>query len=248
MADISTLKTTMSDNASSLKYEKTQNRDVIGTIERINRSQQFKPAAEMALDRLGEAASDFAVKEFRQQWRNVHESHENPTGYNIEVSIGSPIYKKTGGSDSPFHYVMSISTIFTMECPPNGDGTEAEAKERMANWFHEKISQTLNRKVVERMNALMSESDELKGLFSFNLLQKPEEGEEEKIGGRKPVERSVNVSYMTTLSPKQKEMSNSDTLPFKDSEMVRYGLISNIAMAIERIRNFQSPHSVVEGA
>jgi len=37
--------TTSSENTTSLKYEKTQNRDIVNTIERINRSQVFKPVA-----------------------------------------------------------------------------------------------------------------------------------------------------------------------------------------------------------
>jgi hypothetical protein len=226
---------TNTENASSLKYEKTQNRDVVGTIERINRSQQFKPLSEKFLDSIGKSISEFATKEFRQQWRNKTEKHENPQNFNIEVSIGSPIYKNP--SDKPYYYIMSLSTAFHVECTPLENETPVEAETRMSSWFFENIAQKLNLSVVEHTKSILEADEELKDLVSFTLLQKVDEDEQGKIGCKKPVVGKINVSYMSSIKAKKNDSVDSDIVPYKDSEMVRDGLISNIALAVERIKN-----------
>lgn len=226
---------TETNNASSLKYEKTKNRDIIGTIERINRSQQYKPLSEKLLDSIGKSISEFATKEFRQQWRNKHESHENPKNFNFEVSIGSPIYKNP--SDSPYYYIMTLSTVFHVECDVLDGETQVEAETRMSSWFFENIAQKLNLNVVENMKSALDSDEELKDIVSFTLLQKSEEDEKGKIGSKKPVEGKINVSYMSSLKTKKNDSIDSDVIPYKDSEMIRDGLISNISLAVERIKN-----------
>ena len=226
---------TETDNTSSLKYEKTQNRDIVGTIERINRSQQYKPLSEKFLDSIGKSISEFATKEFRQQWRNKTENHENPHNFNIEVSVGSPIYKNS--SDKPYYYIMTLSTVFHVDVKPLENETPVESETRVSSWFFENIAQFLNKKVVENAKAFFDSDDELKDLVSFTLLQKTDEDEQGKIGCKKPVAGKINVSYMSSLKAKKNESMDSDVIPYKDSEMVRDGLVSNIALAVERIKN-----------
>lgn len=227
---------TISDNASSLKYEKTQNRDIVGTIERINRSQKFKPVSQKILDFIGGSASDFATREFNRLWRNKSDSHENPKNLNIEVSIGSPIYRRT--DDSSYYYTMTITTIFSVDCIPFEKETDVEAEMRMSSWFFENIASSLNKKVVENMKSLLDSDDCTKNLMEFTLLQKTDEDkdkDEGKIGSKKSVCGKINISYMSSLKSKKNESSNLDAIPFRDNELVREGLISNIAMAVERI-------------
>jgi len=226
---------TETDSASSLKYEKTQNRDIVGTIERINRSQQYKPLSEKFLDSIGKTISEFATKEFRQQWRNKTENHENPQNFNIEVSVGSPIYKNP--SDKPYYYIMTLSTVFHVDCKSFENETSVEAETRMSSWFYENIAQKLNLMVVENMKSILDSDDELKDIVSFTLLQKTDEDEQGKIGCKKPVAGKINISYMSSLKAKKNDSMESDVIPYKDSEMVREGLISNISLAVERIKN-----------
>lgn len=222
------------ESPSSLKYEKTQNRDVIGTIERINRSQKFRPVSEKVLDLLGKIASESATKAFRQEWRNKHESHENPPPFNIEVFIGSPLFRRHI-EDFDFHYSMTVSTSFVMDFVAMEGETSIETETRMTSWFMENVAKGLNNKVVEEMNSALLADPETKDLFSFTLLQKAAEDDANKIGGKKPVNLKINLSYMTTLKPKKDTSSTTDILSFKDSEFIRDGLISNISLAVERI-------------
>ena len=222
---------TESDSVSALKYEKTQNRDVINTIERINRSQKFRPLAEQILGTIDDAITNFATKEFRQQWRNVHETHESPSDYNIDAFIGSPIYRKK--EDGKFYYTLTLSTSFRMQCPPCEGESLEEAELRMSTWFSENISPKLNRIVVEHLKNSFDSKD-YKDLFSFTLLKKVDSGEENKIGGKLPDFGKINISYMATLKGRKKDDNNGDSSPYVDSEAIHDGLISNVAMALER--------------
>lgn len=228
---------TDSNSASSLKYEKTQNRDIVGTIERLNRSQKFMPLSEKILDSISSSVYDFAVKEFKQQWRNNHETHENPQGFNVAVSIGSPIYKKMTDSQS-FYYVMMITTSFLMECNPSEDETDVEAENRMRSWFSEKISQTLNKEITENVIATLPEDS--KEIFSFALNRNnPDNDSGRNYGkiGRKPEIGKINLMYMSDFRSKKSSMMSKDVFPYRDSDGIHNGLVSNMALAVERIKD-----------
>lgn len=228
---------TNSNAASSLKYERTQNRDIVGTIERLNRSQQFIPLSEKILNSISASIYDYAIKEFKQQWRNNHETHENPPGFKVSVSIGSPIYKKVPDSQS-FYYVMMVVTSFLMECKPNEGETDVEAETRMRASFSEKISQVLNAKITENMTSSLPEGSA--DMFSFalngrNAKKDQEQNNQGKIG-RKPEIGKINLMFMTDFRSKKADMISKDIFPYRDSEGIHSGLVSNMALAVDRIK------------
>ena len=120
--------TTISESATSLKYEKTQNRDIINTIERINRSQAYKPDVENVISEFSDTLHDYAKKIFKEEWRNNHESHENPKNLTVEVFVGSPVFKKENEGN---FYSMSLSTVFYIDGIVNDGESVAEAESRM---------------------------------------------------------------------------------------------------------------------
>ena len=222
------MSTTSSENATSLKYEKTQNRDVINTIERLNRSQLFKPDAEEILTRFNKVVRETAIAIFKEEWRSNHEGHENPKNLTVEVSIGSPLYKKS--AEGSF-YSMSLSTTFCVDEAAKEGETQSDVASSLDAWFSEKISGRLNRKVVERLKAA-TEDERFSKKFWFPLF----DGDDSKscVIGKTPKFDVINVSYMSSIRLRKSDSSTIDVVPFDDSDSVRDGLISNVAMAFER--------------
>ena len=230
--------TTSSENTTSLKYEKTQNRDIVNTIERINRSQVFKPVAEEIVSKFNKVVHESAIKIFKEEWRNNHESHENPKNLTVEVSIGSPLYKKR---DEGIFYSIGMSTTFYVDETLQENETQSEAESRVAMWFSEKISGKLNKKIVEQLSVITSNDERFSKKFWYPLLDTTE-SDTGKIG-KTPKFNMINVSYMTSLRLRKNDSSNADIVPFDDSEAVHDGLVSNMAMAFERISTADATES-----
>ena len=218
-------------NTTSLRYEKTQNRDVIGTIERINRSRAFKGDSARLIAEFGKIALDTARSAFREEWRGAHETHENPKGLSLDVMVGSPIYRKDGDS---FHYTMSISTTFMVDGEPRDNETREECESRMSLWFSKNIAPGVTRRVSESMRDFTSADPNFAEAFSYPSLIPPKSDEIGKIG-REPDLLKVNVLYMTTLKTRKEDSPTGDSAPFMDSEAIREGLSDNMALALERI-------------
>ena len=90
------------------------------------------------------------------------------------------------------------------------------------------------------MESALSSDQETSGLAVFTLLLPREETENGRIGAVRPVQRRINISYMANMRPKKGADTTPDIVPYRDSDLVRDGLVSNVAMAIERISDAES--------
>ena len=224
------------ENITSLKYEKTQNRDIVGTIERINNSEKFKDVSEKILSEIAKIASDGAKKSMKSIWRNVHESHENPKDLVINVAIGSPIYRKFGDS---FYYTMIVHTMFFMDL---GEGVEDGSDEeiKISKWFSENVSSSLNREIVEKIKTSIDDKtkDGAGTFFHYSLLEKSSENDNDGKIGRMPELNKINFSYISSLRNSRlngESSISSDSIPFIESDAIHDGTVSNLALSFARI-------------
>lgn len=223
---------TSSENTTSLKYEKTQNRDIINTIERINNSEKFKPVAERILKEIARIAGEEAKKSMKAIWRNVHESHENPKNLVFNVSIGSPIYRKSGDS---FFYTMGVHTMFFADLGESSGNDEYE----MSNlkWFSENISQKLNADISKMIKSVTDRESEIAPYFHYTMVDEPRNSGDSKIG-RSPKMLKINFVYMSSIRNshgKDGLMFSDDHTPFNESESLHDGIVSNVALSFARI-------------
>ena len=230
---------TESESPSSLKYERTQNRDIMKTIERINRSVGYASDAEILLNGTAKKLMTLLKRDFRQQWRNIHDSHENPPQFSMELSVGSPIYRKhqpLNGGDEYGEMRMEVSATFTVSSAISNQTELAEENSVMGAWFAEKVAPKLNVTMASYIKSMTDDSP-FSERFYYPMLERKDEVDGERIiGDDMPPPNRINVFVNTAMRMKNMNGNSiSDYCPAIESDFVHEGLVSNMAIAFARL-------------
>lgn len=236
-----------------LRFEKTQNRDIIQTIERINRAEKFRPSANDIISLIKPILTKEVKKIIFGHWRNKHSSHSDPEGFALTVDIIPPVLKKVhpeGDTDKvfkmhkeyPFYYLMNI--LISAKFKPSENDEMGDDEAWYSNWFIQNISPSLNNDVLEKIKSALA--TKFNNVFFFPSIDKNDlDGKTESgdIDANKiTIENSsirllnrINLITTTVLKFNKEDISDEVTIPFDYNDDTRHVLSGNIAMALERI-------------
>lgn len=236
---------TKSEPTSSLKYERTQNRDIMNTLERINRSVQYASDTEVLLNEIVDSISVSMRKEFKRLWRNKSETHDNPPPFAIEISIGSPISRKHSpidGNDAAFSYMtMSVGVVFTVSSEISDIQQLAYENTKHELWFSENLSSGLSRRLSEVVSEAVGKSPFVDRFYFSSLDEERSKGNDcgdknGTIGAAIPKPNTINVG--TGVAMQLKNMNGEgvkDYCAAVESDLVHDGLVANISIAFAKL-------------
>lgn len=233
------------DTEGSLKYEKTQNRDIIHTIERINRSEKFKGSAKKIVQVVSDVLKGNSEKFINDIWRNKHESHVNPSGVSLSVDIVPPVLKKVhleGDTDTyfkphkeyPFYYLLNLKV--SMKFIPKSDDSMADNEAWYNKWFIDNIAPKYSENL---LTLLKTELDKhFNNVFAFPTLIKQSVVNSKVLSIQDTTNKELNrINVVITPVLKFNTMNEEIGVHsrFDSTEEMRDIMVSSIAMALERI-------------
>ena len=217
-------------NGASLKYDKTANRDLMSTIERINRSEKFKDSADRILSDFKTVLTRDAERLFKDAWRNKHESHENPPPFSLQSEVFSPNYKRTEWKDgtSKFHYILNFELCVLMKNETEmfkGDNSAMYA------WFHREIAPILNRSLMTAAKNTLEKS--FSNVFFYPSLETAKT--DDVGGGITCADGRINLASSVNL-----KIVGGSELPvgyadYADVQDIRSIKVNALSIALERV-------------
>lgn len=233
------------DNGGSLKYEKTQNRDIIHTIERINRSEKFRGSSDKIIKIISEILKGKTEKLINEIWRNKHDSHMNPSCVSISVDIVPPVLKKVhpdGDMDTyfkphkeyPFYYLLNLKV--SMKFLPNANDIMANDEAWYNKWF---INNIVPKYSVNILTLIKEELDKhFSNVFAFPTLNKKEDENDNQVTIQCTNDKElgrINIVVTPVLKFNRTNEESGIHSRFDSTEEMKEIMVSSVSMALERI-------------
>lgn len=207
-----------------------QNRDFVKWMKRIDKGEEYVATARRILNEVTKVATDTARRICHSEWTAAFPEWPITPALKVESDIKAPVAHKIHNGDDqddffvhyreyPFYYLWNVFDVFTAiplkdEMKRNPEVFNAMFTEKVAGRVQSEIVRFIRKRI----------GDGYADAFAF-----PGWKDEIKVN-------RINIMVSTSMLVSEAHESPSDDAKFRTSEMYRNSVVSELAMALGRIR------------